>query len=45
MSTSNRYGVDEWVNLQYLKTLTGILCSFDTLKQTARLNYYLAAPT
>ncbi len=40
-SSSDGGGIDVWVGSQSDKTLTGILCTFDTLKQDAEIKLLL----
>ena len=40
-SSGDRSGIDVWIGSQNDKTLTGILCTFDTLKQDAEIKLLL----
>jgi inorganic pyrophosphatase len=41
-SASDGGGIDVWVGSLHTKTLTGILCTFDTLKRDAEIKLLLA---
>jgi inorganic pyrophosphatase len=37
ITAGNKYGIDVWIGSSKQKTLTGILCTFDTFKRDAEI--------